>query len=150
DYPANTLARSQLRHLYARADLALVCSRSEGGPHSVLEAAAAGCAQLSTRVGIAPDVLNEECLYGDPGEAVEKIEADIARGALKRYVPVHRSLVEAAYSVEANRERWKNFYAGLGDCGLRISDFGSRIGDRGTGLAIGGSRIACDVAGGFA
>lgn len=113
DYPGNTVSRSRLRHLYRAASLSLVCSRSEGGPHSVLEAAAAGCAQLSTRVGIAPDILSAECLFSDPVEAVEKIEADIATGALSRHVPVHRAVIEASHTIGANRERWRAFYARL-------------------------------------
>lgn len=111
DFPGNIVARAQLRHLYGAASLSLVCSRSEGGPHSVLEAAAAGCAQLSTRVGIAPDVLSDDCLFSDPVEAVEKIEADIANGALRRWVPVHRATIDAAHTVRANRERWRDIYA---------------------------------------
>lgn len=110
DYPANIIPRSQLRHLYAAASLSLVCSRSEGGPHAVLEAAAAGCPQLSTPVGIAPDILAGECLFTDVVEAVERIESDIATGTLRRYVPVHRAMIEASHTVEANRERWRAIY----------------------------------------
>ncbi len=113
DYPASILPRAQLCHLYAAADLSLVCSRSEGGPHSVLEAAAAQCPQLSTRVGIAPDILSDDCLFGDPVEAVEKIEADIAAGTLRRYTPVHHAIIQANHTVAANRDRWREFYARL-------------------------------------
>lgn len=113
DYPANIISRAQLAHLYRAANLCLVTSRSEGGPHSILEAAAANCPQLSTPVGIAPDILHHDCLFTDPVEAVEKTEADIASGFLRRHTAAHRATIHAAHTIDANRERWQAFYSTL-------------------------------------
>ncbi len=82
DMRANILPRRDLNLLYQLADLTLVTSRWEGGPHSILEAAATRTAIMSTRVGIAPDVLEPACLYDHVAEAVEKIAADIATRSL--------------------------------------------------------------------
>ncbi|CAG1001507.1 hypothetical protein PHYC_02921 [Phycisphaerales bacterium] len=113
DYPANILPRATLARLYAAADLCLITSRSEGGPRAVLEASAAGIATLSTPVGIAPDVLAGECLFTDPVEAVEKIEADLDHRSLRRFAPAHRSIVAARHTPEANRSIWRTVYKSL-------------------------------------
>lgn len=49
--------RDQLRAFMKIADLCLVTSREEGGPKAVLEAMALGVPLVSTRVGLAPDVI---------------------------------------------------------------------------------------------
>lgn len=100
----------QLAILYRRCDLYLTTSRAEGGPRGVLEAAAAGVPQLSTPCGLAPDVLSSECLYRDTLEAVEKIQADIRSGTLRRWAPVHLETVRANCTFRANRPRWEGLY----------------------------------------
>lgn len=100
DMRINTLHRSRLNELYNALDLSIVSSRSEAGPHAVLEAAAAQCPQISTRVGIAPDILSEGELYKDAAEAAEKIcnliMQDRQTGAvLKNYVHVTEGLTAA-------------------------------------------------------
>ncbi|HYE02569.1 MAG TPA: glycosyltransferase [Phycisphaerales bacterium] len=113
DYPEAILPRHELAALYRLADLHLCTSRSEGGPHSVLEAAACGTPQLSTPVGLAPDVLSPECLVSDPASAIGLILEDIARGWLRRFAPVHRAAVLANHTVDHNRPRWRRVYAEL-------------------------------------
>jgi glycosyltransferase involved in cell wall biosynthesis len=93
DWGSNALPRETLNRLYNLVDLCLVASRSEGGPHAVLEAAAAGCKVLSTPVGIAPDVLASECLYRAVPQAIATIADDIAHGTLGQYVERHRARV---------------------------------------------------------
>ncbi len=70
DYPANILPRSELNLLYNLIDLYLIPSRWEGGPHSVLEAAAAGCPLLSTPVGVSRDLLPSDQLFNSVAEGV--------------------------------------------------------------------------------
>ncbi len=111
DYPRHILPRRELARLYAAANLVLCTSRSEGGPRGVLEAAALGVPQLSTRVGLAPDVLHHECLFSDPVEGAAKIQSDIAHATLRRWAPAHQAIVRAGHSVEANRERFRALYA---------------------------------------
>lgn len=113
DYPANTLPREQLARLYALADVCVSTSRSEGGPRAILEAAAAGIAQLATRTGLAEEVLHPDAIVDDAAEAIERMRADHAGGVLRRLAPASRALVRSAYTVEANRARWAEVYRGL-------------------------------------
>ena len=113
DYPDNVIPLHQLAHLYRAADLHLSCSRHEGGPRGVLEAAAAGLAQLSTPVGIAPDVLPEPCIFTDAIDAADRIEADIRDGLLGRFVGAAREMAGAQFNAEANVPRWRRVYEQL-------------------------------------
>jgi glycosyltransferase involved in cell wall biosynthesis len=82
DYGVNILERPALNRLYQALDACLVSSRWEGGPYSVLEALFAGRSLISTRVGIARDLLPEACLYSSIEEAVEKLAAHALAGTL--------------------------------------------------------------------
>ena len=82
DYPANILQRTQLCELYNVSDLHLISSRSEGGPHAILEAVACKTKILSRPVGIAPDLLHENALYFAPDEAAYKILQDMQQNTL--------------------------------------------------------------------
>jgi glycosyltransferase involved in cell wall biosynthesis len=113
DYPANILSTSDMAHLYAMADLVLSCGRSEGGPRSVLEAAAAGIAQMASGTGIARDVLAPGCVFDDPVCAVEAIEEDVQHGTLRAQVERHRATVVADHTWRANRRRFERLYAGI-------------------------------------
>jgi glycosyltransferase involved in cell wall biosynthesis len=77
DFGVNILDRARLNRLYNLLDLCLVSSRWEGGPHSILEACFAKTKVLSTRVGIAEDVLEEASLFDTIPEAVDRISDDI-------------------------------------------------------------------------
>ena len=83
DVAVNILSRSTLNLLYNIANLHLISSRWEGGPHSVLESAGAKCRVISTPVGIAPDVLEPECLYSGILEACEIIRRDLDENFLE-------------------------------------------------------------------
>ncbi|MFV0337669.1 MAG: glycosyltransferase family 4 protein, partial [Chthoniobacterales bacterium] len=86
DFGKNILDRKKLNELYALSDLYLVPSRWEGGPQSIMEAAASHCAVLSTRVGLAMDILNPNCLFGTPREAADLIEKDMQQWSLRAYI----------------------------------------------------------------
>lgn len=107
----NILPRSTLNLLYNIADLYLVASRSEGGPHAVLEAASAKCKIISTPVGLARDVLQDKCIYNDPVEAVKIIEADIASNTLKTTVDMHYRCVQSNHSVESAKRILSDIYS---------------------------------------
>lgn len=47
----------QVEEYYRATDISLVCSRIEGGPKQILESLACGVPIVSTRVGMAPDVV---------------------------------------------------------------------------------------------
>lgn len=63
DYPQNILDQRKMNLLYNLSDIYLVSSKSEGGPKAVLEAAFAKTLVLSTKVGLAPDMLHADMLY---------------------------------------------------------------------------------------
>lgn len=86
DMRLNTLKRPKLNKLYNMLDLSIVSSRSEAGPHAILEAAASRTPQISTKVGIAADILPPAQLYESVEEAVALIEADITEKTLARGV----------------------------------------------------------------
>ena len=95
DYPQNVLSRSTLNELYRVLDLCLVTSRryTEGGPHAILEAAAARCKILSTLAGHAPDVLSSECVVEHPVDFVSIIGQDIAGNRLDGTLDAHEKTV---------------------------------------------------------
>jgi len=67
DFDVNVLPREELNRLYAALDCVLISSRWEGGPYAVLESLFAGRPVISTRVGMASDLL-EGFLYASPEE----------------------------------------------------------------------------------
>ena len=83
DYEANILSRAKLNELYQLLDVCVVSSRWEGGPHSLLEALFAGRPVISTPVGIARDILPEECLFRTPAEAADLLAAHAKDGTLR-------------------------------------------------------------------
>jgi glycosyltransferase involved in cell wall biosynthesis len=83
DFAGNILDRPTLNQLYNLLDLYLICSRWEGGPHSILEASFSKTKILSTRVGIAEDVLETRSLFDTIPEAVTRILEDIRDGILE-------------------------------------------------------------------
>jgi len=118
DYEAmiEQMPPEQLAILYRRADLFLTCSRAEGGPRGVLEAGAAGTAQISSPCGLAPDVLPPDLIYHDAMRAVELIEQDMDDGLIRRWAPSVRETIRANHTPEANRPRWAALYRDLMRC----------------------------------
>lgn len=82
DMEVNSLPRSTLNLLYNLLDLYVVPSRSEGGPHALLEASAAKCKVVSTPVGMAPDLLDRGSIFRCATDALEIIEKDVAENSL--------------------------------------------------------------------
>ena len=89
DLKINILPRATLNVLYNIADLHLITSRWEGGPHSVLESAAARCKIISTAVGIAPDVLVPDCIFSGVLDACEIIWRDLRESFLDAFTDTH-------------------------------------------------------------
>ena len=83
DYGVNILPRSKLNVLNSLIDLYIVGSRSEGGPNAILEVAASRCKVISTRVGMAEDVLEPGCIYDSAAGAVELIANDVTDNSLE-------------------------------------------------------------------
>ncbi len=110
DLQVNSLPRSVLNVLYNIIDLYIVGSRSEGGPHAILEAAAARCKIVSTHVGMAPDVLEQGCLYRKPPDAVRIIERDISENLLGRTIETHASRVRDRHTPGSVTHLFRSVY----------------------------------------
>jgi glycosyltransferase involved in cell wall biosynthesis len=109
--------RDELAKLYHPLDLYLVTSREEGGPMALMESMASGVPVVSTRVGMAPDLIED----GVSGALVdvEDVPAIVARArgllalpdraaALKR--TARQSVLQADWSVVGRRhleEVWR-------------------------------------------
>jgi len=118
DIEANKLPRSVLNVLYNLVDLCLVASRSEGGPHAILEAAAARCPIVSARVGMAPDVLEPQCVFGSPDGAVDIVERHITSRSLARTVWAHEARVHREHTPASTAPRFKEVYEYIKDVPL--------------------------------
>jgi glycosyltransferase involved in cell wall biosynthesis len=113
DMRENVLSRSELNVLYNLGGAYLVTSRWEGGPHSILEAAAAGCRVASTRVGIAEDVLHDDCLFDSVEHGVELLRKEAREGTLAARVESQRTTAATAHSEAALREHLQRIYSGI-------------------------------------
>jgi hypothetical protein len=113
DFASNILDRTALNRLYNLLDLYLVCSRWEGGPHSILEACFAKRKVLSTRVGIAEDILEKVSLFDTIPEAVSRILEDIRNGALEPTSQSQYERVVAGNSPERLSEALRRIYGGF-------------------------------------
>ena len=72
--------RADLERIYRASDAVALTSRNEGSPVALIEAMAAGCAVVSTRVGGVPDVIT----HGDTGLLVPMDDAEGLAAALNR------------------------------------------------------------------
>ncbi len=115
DIKINALPRPTLNLLYNLLDLFIVASRSEGGPHSVLEAAACGCKVISPPVGAAPDILDPSCIFGHVDQAVQIIETDMIGNSLAPTVKAHRERVHSNHCPESVVPLFRKLYEGLGE-----------------------------------
>lgn len=92
DILTNLLPAELVPLLYQLTDIYLVTSRSEGGPKAVMECALLRTFILSTDVGLAPDFLAPECVFGDPAayghalrEAVEGFHTSQVGDLIERH-----------------------------------------------------------------
>ncbi len=72
--------RADLERIYRASDAVALTSRNEGSPVALIEAMAAGCPVVSTRVGGVPDVVT----HGETGLLVEMDDAAGLAEALRR------------------------------------------------------------------
>ncbi|MGW8180813.1 MAG: glycosyltransferase, partial [bacterium] len=113
DIDRNILPRERLNELYGLLDLYLVTSRSEGGPHSILEASAAQCKVASTPVGIATDILDARCIFTHAHEAISLIGQDIHNDWLSETVSKQASKIRDEYSFATQAKRFADLYSGV-------------------------------------
>ncbi|MBE2179516.1 MAG: glycosyltransferase family 4 protein [Chthoniobacterales bacterium] len=111
DYGRNILPRERLNELYQAMDCCVVSSRWEGGPHTVLEALAAGRPLVSSRVGMARDVLPEACLFRSPDEAVGLLASHASTGCLGKPCEEAAERAASTHNLGALRDALSAAYA---------------------------------------
>jgi glycosyltransferase involved in cell wall biosynthesis len=64
---------AEVARYFQAIDIYLICSREEGGPKAILESMATGVPLVSTRVGMAPDIIENE----KDGILVDSVNSDV-------------------------------------------------------------------------
>lgn len=113
DFGVNILTRPRLNELYNAADLYLVPSRWEGGPQSVMEAAACRCKILSTPLGLARDILEPESLFRSAAEGAEILARDIEESSLDATVEPQFVRWQANHTTPVMAEKLRELYGYL-------------------------------------
>ena len=118
--------QEQMVAFYQGLDACICTSRVEGGPHSLLEASACGATVISTRVGLAPELIT----HNDNGLLIERsIEAIREAVTLLRDNPELRMRMgERAREVIEQGWTWDQqapAYIPFFDCGLGLKESGT-------------------------
>jgi glycosyltransferase involved in cell wall biosynthesis len=104
DYIYKKLApHDKLKKMYASCDLYVVSSRYEGGPQAILEAAGMKIPIISTDVGVASDILSENCVFN----VAQKIYYPTKEDVEKSYENV------LSYDIEKHVEKYVDFFKGV-------------------------------------
>ncbi len=116
DITINTLDHHKMALLYNLIDCYLVTSKSEGGPKAVLEASLCKTVIFSTDVGLAPDILDSQCICSDP----EIFVCNISRMLQGRDADYFSNLIlknfnniNAVCSYDMMKKRWKHIYESI-------------------------------------
>lgn len=124
--------QADMVEFYRGLDAYICTSRTEGGPHPLLEASACGVPLISTRVGLAPQLIRD----GDNGLLVERDIASIRRAVTElRDRRDHRlamgrrarEIIERGWSWDKQAPAYIDFF----DYGLACSRAGAARGDNG-------------------
>ncbi len=122
DVKVNVLPRQTLNVLYNLLSVYVVSSRSEGGPQSVMEAAATGCTIVSTPVALALDILRPACVYRSFVEAADVLGQDISRGVLDDTVQPNRERVLTRHTWTYAAQCFSELYDSLDAIGACHAD----------------------------
>jgi glycosyltransferase involved in cell wall biosynthesis len=110
DLQVNSLPRTTLNLLYNMIDLYVVASRSEGGPHSILEACASKTRVISSDVGTARDNLPEKGIFQAPDVAMDIIADDMERSSLDDTIIPNLDNVTVKNTAQAARPLFLKLY----------------------------------------
>ncbi len=113
DNKINFLPPHVINHLYHASDLHLITSRWEAGPRAVLESSATRTPILSTPVGMAPDILEPECLYRSVDVAIKQIERQICTRHLDATLDAQYQKVITRHVPEANVPRFRRLFGAI-------------------------------------
>jgi glycosyltransferase involved in cell wall biosynthesis len=86
--------------LYAAADVVVLSSRNEGTPVALIEALAAGCVSVGTRVGGVPDVIDDTCGILVPSDDEGALAAAMARAMTLGPLPAVCRAQARRFSIE--------------------------------------------------
>jgi len=118
--------QEEMVEFYQGIDACICTSRVEGGPHSLLEASACGVPVISTRVGLAPELIT----HNDNGLLIERsIEAIREAVTLLRDTPdLRKHMGKRARKVIEQGWSWDQqapLYIPFFDCGLALQGSGA-------------------------
>ena len=113
DFGTNILDRPTLNELTNAANLYLIPSRWEGGPQSVMEAAACKIPVLSTPVGVALDILEPKCLFRSASEAIDCIASDVHDHTLSDTIDPQFARWEANHTTARMADGLRSLYQEL-------------------------------------
>ncbi len=113
DISVNNLRQEKINLLYNLLDLCVVTSRSEGAPRSILEAVAAKRKIISSRVGIAPDILDSACIFDSPDAGIDLIARDIRQNSLARHIENSYQRVRERHQPQSILPLLAEFYANI-------------------------------------
>ncbi len=113
DNQINILDKKTLSLLYHTLDVYAVTSRWEGGPRPLLEAIVCGCPVISTHVGLAPDLLDQRCLFTHFDEAVRLIEQELAKPFLRETALASHSKLLNTHTAASNRAHFRALYENI-------------------------------------
>ena len=103
-------------------DCCVISSRWEGGPHTALEALAAGCPLISSRVGMSRDVLPEECLFRSPDEAADLLAVHARTGHLRNLCAEAGERAAVSHSLDVLRDVLSDAYERCGRGAVSIRE----------------------------
>ncbi len=110
DLKINIADAELISSLYRLSDVHLLTSRWEGGPRSVLEAAATKTPILCTPVGIAPDILEPDSLYDAFDQVVKKLEQHACDRVLDRTRDKQYQRIQERHTPEKNVPLFEQLY----------------------------------------
>lgn len=113
DFGVNILSRPLLNELYNASDLYLIPSRWEGGPQSIMEAAACRCKILSTPLGVARDILEPQSLFRLASQAAATIQRDMQEGLLDSTIEPQFRRWKENHTTSTLADRLRNLYGRL-------------------------------------
>lgn len=110
DSKINIQNATVINELYNASDLLLVTSRSEGAPRAILEAATVKLPILSTPVGVAKDLLDDNAIIDGLSDGVNKLIEQVTMRYLDSNVNrVYEKMIRN-HSVDSVGTDWNNFY----------------------------------------
>lgn len=103
DIKKNILDLEKINLLYNFIDLYIVTSKSEGGPKSIIEAPLTKTTILSTKIGMAGDLLVKDSLCESKEEFIDKIER------LRKNISFRKRIINENYQKVSKVNNWDAF-----------------------------------------